>query len=59
VLVLLALNGVLVDLTSEAGFKVGVGRAVTRLATVLLGGFAVSLWYRSAPAQPQRTSSTT
>lgn len=54
VLVLLALNGVLVDLTGGAGLEVGAGRAITRLATVVLAGFAVVLWYRSTPGgRPQ------
>ena len=57
-LVLLALNGVVVDLTDDAGVKVGIGRAVTRMATVVLAGYVVWLWYRS-PAGGQRTSSTT
>jgi hypothetical protein len=61
VLVLLALNGVVVDVTGDAGIKVGIGRAITRLATVVLAGYVVWLWYRSSPTPGggQRTSSTT
>ena len=58
VLGLLALNGVVIDLTAPGGIKVGIGRAVTRVATVVLAGYVVWLWYRSAPTS-QRTSSTT
>ena len=55
VLVLLALNGVIVDLTGDSP-RLGIGRAVARFAVIALAGYVLLAWYRSSP---QRTSSTT